>query len=131
MYTIYLEKGMDDKDKQVEQELVEVQDNMKLMLKNRADDYEYARELLYASAERLQDILDSAVTLAQESEHPRAVEVATNTAASLADVAGKMMDHHLRTEKLNNPKGEKNQVTNNNLNVKLNTSDLLELLNRE
>ena len=120
-----------DKETEIENEVSEVKDNMKLMLKNRNDDYEYARELLYASAERLQDILDSAVNLAQESEHPRAVEVATNTAAQLADVAGKMMDHHLRTEKLNNPKGEKASVTNNNLNVKLNTSDLLELLNRE
>lgn len=122
---------MTDKTTDVENELTEVQDSMKTMLRNRNDDYEYARELLYSSAERLQDILDAAVNLAQESEHPRAVEVATNTATSLADVAGKMMDHHLRTEKLTNPKGDQKQVTNNNLNVKLNTSDLLELLNRE
>ena len=85
---------------------------------------------MYSSAEKLQDILDSAVQLARESEHPRAIEVATNTATALADTAGKMMSHHVTTERLNNPKGEK-AVTNNNLNVKLNTSDLLELLNRE
>ena len=107
-----------------------VEDQLAAVLKNRKDDYEYSRELLYASAEKLQDILDSAVQLAQESEHPRAIEVATNTATSLADIAGKMMHHHIQAERLNNPKGEKS-VTNNNLNVRLNTSDLLELLNRE
>jgi len=112
-------------------EVATVEENMKKMLINRNDDYDYAREVLYAASERLQDILDSAVQLAQESEHPRAIEVATNTATALSDVAGRMMDHHVKTEKLNNPKGESKAVTNNNLNVKLNTKDLLELLGKE
>ena len=117
-------------DKEVDQEVIELENEMKQVLVNRKDDYEYGREVLYAASERLMDILDSAVNLAQESEHPRAIEVASNTATSLADIAGKLMDHQLKTEKLNNPKGE-SQVTTNNVNVKLNTSDLLELLNRE
>ena len=41
-----------------------------------------------------------------------------------------MMEHQLRTEKLNNPNKEK-QSTTNNLNVKLNTKDLLDLLGKE
>ena len=122
---------MSDKETDIENEVALVKDDMKLILKNRSDDYEYARELLYASAERLQDILDVAVANAQESEHPRAVEVATQTANSLADVAGKMMDHHLRTKKVNEESASQSHTTNNNLNVKLTTSDLLELLNRE
>lgn len=113
-----------------EKEIIELENQMKQVLTNRKDDYEYGRDVLYVASERLQDILDAAVQLAQESEHPRAIEVATNTASSLADVAGKMMDHHIKTEKLNNPKGE-TQNTTNNLNVKLNTKDLLELLNKE
>lgn len=118
-------------DEDIQNEVANVNKDLKKMLVNRKDDYDYARELLYASAERLQDVLESAVQLAQESEHPRAIEVATNTANALGDVASKMMEHHLRTEKLSNPSGEKKQVTNNNLNVKLNTKDLLELLGRE
>lgn len=116
-----------------QKDLAVLEDEMKLITKNRKDDYEYSRELLYASAERLQDILDAAVVLAQESEHPRTMEVATNTASALADIAQKMMDHHLRTDKLNNPEGHKPQknITNQNLNVKLNTSDLLELLGKD
>ena len=117
--------------KSVDQEVIELENDMKKVMINRKDDYEYGRDVLYTASERLMDILDSAVQLAQESEHPRAIEVASNTATSLADIAGKLMDHQLKTDKLNNPNGEKNQVTNNNVNVKLNTSDLLELLNRE
>lgn len=105
-------------------------DSIKNVLQNRADDYEYARELLYSSAEKMQDVVEAAVNLAQESEHPRAIEVASNAVTALSNIAAAMMQHHVTTDRLNNPKGEK-QVTNNNLNVKLNTSDLLELLNRE
>jgi predicted urease superfamily metal-dependent hydrolase len=119
------------KDKDTSTEVTELENEMQQVLKNRQDDYEYSRELMYAAAERLQDILDSAVQLAQESEHPRAIEVATNTAEALGNVAGKMMDHHIRLDKLNNPKGTNPPVTNNNVNVKLNTKDLLELLGRE
>jgi hypothetical protein len=110
-----------------------VEDELKVVLQNRKDDYEYARDLLYTTAEKLQDILDAAVVMAQESEHPRAVEVAVGAATALADTAGRMMDHHIKTEKVNNPQGNKTptEVTNNTLNVKLNSKDLLELLSRE
>tara|TARA_A100000171_G_scaffold10080_2_gene7734 strand:- start:16512 stop:16871 length:360 start_codon:yes stop_codon:yes gene_type:complete len=117
-------------EKNIPHEVAKLEDEMKLVLRNRKDDYTYSRELLYSSAERLQDVLDAAVQLAQESEHPRAIEVATGTATALSDIAQKMMEHQLRTEKLNNPKGDKN-VTTNNLNVKLNTKDLLDLLGKE
>lgn len=112
-------------------EVAKLEDEMKAVLQNRKDDYEYARELLYQSAERLQDILDSAVDLAREAEHPRAIEVAKDAGIALADIAGKMMDHHLRTEKLNNPNGDNGKSITNNVNVKLKTSDLLELLGKE
>jgi hypothetical protein len=113
----------------INNEIVEVETSVSKMLQHRSDDYEYAREVLYAASEKLQDILDSAVQLAQESEHPRAIEVASNTAQTLGNIAGQIMDHHLKVEKLNG-KIEK-QVTNNNLNVKMNTKDLLELLGKE
>lgn len=115
----------------IETDLSDETKKLAKMARNRSDDYEYAREILYQSSEKIQDILDAAVNLAQESEHPRAIEVATEAAKALGDTAAKMMDHHIKTERLNNPTGEKNQVTNNNLNVKMNTKDLLELLQRD
>jgi len=122
-----MEKKSDD----LNNEIIEVNDSVSKMLQHRTDDYEYAREVLYAASERLQDILDSAVQLAQESEHPRAIEVASNSAQTLADVAGRIMDHHLKTNKMNGQIESEKNVTNNNLNVKLNTKDLLELLGKE
>ena len=121
-----------DNEKKLENELVETKDSVAKLVTHRSDDYEYAREVLYAASERLQDVLDSAVQLAQESEHPRAIEVASNTAQTLGNIAGQLMDHHIRTEKIQKgaTQNEKS-VTNNNLNVKLNTKDLLELLGKE
>ena len=120
-----------EKEKELEKSLKNEKNNLEKIITNRNDDYTYAREILYTSTERLQDILDAAVNLAQESEHPRAIEVATEAAKALGDNAAKMMDHHIKTEKLQNPSGDQKNVTNNNLNVKMNTKDLLELLNRD
>ena len=120
-----------DKAKEIQKNLKDEKNNLEKIITNRSDDYTYAREILYQSSERLQDILDAAVNLAQESEHPRAIEVATEAAKALGDTAAKMMDHHIKTERLQNPTGEQKNVTNNNLNVKMNTKDLLELLNRD
>ena len=118
-------------DKDTSKEVTEIRKQMDKVLVNRQDDYEYSRDILYSSAEKLQDILEIAVENAQESGHPRAIEVASNTANALGDIASKMMEHHLRLEKLNNPQGSKSEVVNNNVNVKLNTKDLLELLSKE
>ncbi len=121
-----------DNEKKLENELVATKDSVAKLVKHRNDDYEYAREVLYAASERLQDVLDSAVQLAQESEHPRAIEVASNTAQTLGNIAGQLMDHHIRTEKINKGASQNEKsVTNNNLNVKVNTKDLLELLGKE
>lgn len=100
------------------------------VLENRSDDYNYGRDIYYMAAEALMDILEPAKQLAKESEHPRAIEVASNTAVQLADIAGKMMDFHIKTEKLNN-NNDKKQTVNNNLNVELNSKDLLELLTKD
>lgn len=103
----------------------------KLILKNRNDDYTYGRETLYFAAERMYDIVETATNLARESEHPRAVEVAAAAAEKLADVADKLMKHHANIDKLNNPNGSAPSTVNNNLNVKLSTSDLLEMLTKD
>jgi hypothetical protein len=121
----------EEKTEELDLELKETQDKMNKVLKNREDDYEYSRENLYHVAERLNDILDTAIETAQESGHPRAIEVATNTASALADLSKKMMDHHIQTEKLNNPNGSKTERVTNNLNLKLNTTDLLKMLKED
>jgi len=124
---------MTDKSKKLSTEVDNIKKDMEKVLQNRRDDYEYARDVLYVASERLQDILENAVALASESEHPRAIEVATNTANSLADVAGKMMDHHIRAKKVNEEHAQAQEInkTTNNVNVNLKTSDLLDLLTKD
>ena len=65
-----------EKEKELQKSLESEKKIMNTIITNRNDDYTYAREILYASTERLQDILEAAVNLARESEHPRAIEVA-------------------------------------------------------
>ncbi|MCG7944897.1 MAG: hypothetical protein N0C84_00975 [Candidatus Thiodiazotropha taylori] len=112
-------------------EVEEQQKEVEKLLQNRNDDYAYGREVLYASAERLQDVMEMALEIASESSHPRAIEVATNTATALSDIAKKLMAHQQDIEKLNNPAGSNPQTLNQNVNVKLSTKDLLEMIKSE
>lgn len=103
----------------------------KALLTHRNDDYTFGRELLYHSAEQLQEVLATAVALAQEAQHPRAIEVAKDTAAELASIAAKMMKHHEHQQKISGEAAKPKQITNNNLNVKMSSKELLELLRRD
>jgi len=119
---------------EISTEVDNVEKSLEKILKNRSDDYDYGREAIYYAAERLTEILDIAVDNAQETGHPRAIEVATNTANSLAGAGASLIDHQLKTKKLNNESETKDNspaVTHNNLNVSLKTSDLLDMLTKD
>ena len=49
-------------------------------------DYDYARGQLYNIVERMQEALEGAMEVAQQSDHPRAYEVCFNGAKSAAEV---------------------------------------------
>lgn len=98
---------------------------------HRTDDYEYGRELLYHASEQMQRLLGISVDLANEAQHPRAIEVAKDTAVELASMAQKMMKHHEQQQKITGEKAVAKSVTNNNLNLKMSSKDLLELLRRD
>lgn len=55
------------------------------------NDYKYQRDNLYTLIERGQDAIEGALHIAQESEHPRAYEVAGNLIKNVADVTDKLM----------------------------------------
>ena len=63
-------------------------------------DYKYQRENFYNLIERGQDAVEGIVELAQESEHPRAYEVAGNLIKSVADVTEKLVDLQTKMKKL-------------------------------
>lgn len=55
-------------------------------------DYEYTRSNLYSLIEKGQETLDGIMELAQESDSPRAYEVAGQIIKSVADTADKLID---------------------------------------
>ena len=76
-------------------------------------DYQYQRENFYALIERGQDAVEGILELAQESDHPRAYEVAGNLIKSVADVTEKLVDLQTKMKKLNEvPNKGPNNVTN-------------------
>ena len=76
-------------------------------------DYQYQRENFYALIERGQDAVEGILELAQESDHPRAYEVAGNLIKSVADVTEKLVDLQTKMKKLKEvPNKGPNKVTN-------------------
>ena len=53
-------------------------------------DYKYSRENFYNLIERGQDAIDGILEVAQQSDHPRAFEVAGNLISQVADVTEKL-----------------------------------------
>ena len=63
--------------------------------KNKEDvdnDYEYSRENYYNLIERGQDAIQGILDIANESQHPRAYEVAGNLIKQVADTVDKLQD---------------------------------------
>ena len=57
-------------------------------------DYEYSRGNFYSLIEKGQEAVDGILELAQESDSPRAYEVAGNLIKNVADTADKLADLH-------------------------------------
>jgi len=91
-------------------------------------DYEYTRGQLYSLIEKGQEAIDGILEVSQQSDSPRAYEVAGQLIKSVADTADKLMDLQKKLKDVTeeNPKGPTN-VTNNALFVG-STSELQKLL---
>lgn len=79
------------------------------------DDYDHARENLRKLLLDGQKALQTALSVAEQSEHPRAIEVVGNLMKQLADINQQLLDLHQQKKKLDDPgKDASKQVTNNN-----------------
>lgn len=67
-------------------------DNLKSTINDIRDDYEYTRNNLYSLVKKGQDAINGALELAQETEMPRAYEVAGQLIKNVSDVTDKLMD---------------------------------------
>lgn len=91
-------------------------------------DYEYTRAQLYSLIEKGQEAVNGILELSQESDSPRAYEVAGQLIKNVADATDKLIDLQQKMKNLEkeDPKGP-SSVTNNALFIG-STSDLQKFL---
>ena len=94
-------------------------------------DYDYTRGNLYSIIEKGQEAIDGILELAQETEQPRAYEVAGQLIKSVSDATDKLMDLQKKLKDVNEEdKKSPTSVTNNALFVG-STADLAKLIKQQ
>ncbi len=94
-------------------------------------DYEYTRGNLYSIIEKGQEAINGILELAQESEMPRAYEVAGQLIKSVSDATDKLMDLQKKLKDVNEEQIAKGPTTVNNALFVGSTSDLAKLIKSE
>ena len=67
-------------------------------------DYEYTRGQLYNLIEKGQEAINGILDVAQNSDHPRAYEVAGNLIKNVADISDKLMDLQKKVKEVSEEK---------------------------
>jgi len=91
-------------------------------------DYEYTRGNLYSIIEKGQEAIDGILELAQESEMPRAYEVAGQLIKNVADATDKLLTLQQKLKDVQEEKDTKGPTTVNNALVVGSTAELQKLL---
>ena len=91
-------------------------------------DYEYTRGNLYSIIEKGQEAINGILELAQESEMPRAYEVAGQLIKSVSDATDKLMDLQKKLKDVNEEQQQKGPSTVNNALFVGSTAELGKLL---
>lgn len=90
-------------------------------------DYEYTRGNLYSLIEKGQEAIDNIIDLAQQSDSPRAYEVAGQLIKSVGDVTDKLIDLQHKMKKLKEEDVKGPSTVNNSVFIG-STADLQKLL---
>ena len=91
-------------------------------------DYEYTRGNLYSIIEKGQEAIDGILELAQESDMPRAYEVAGQLIKSVSDATDKLMDLQKKLKDVNEEQQSKGPNTVNNALFVGSTAELAKLI---
>tara|TARA_Y100001937_G_scaffold69816_1_gene95201 strand:- start:776 stop:1201 length:426 start_codon:yes stop_codon:yes gene_type:complete len=114
----------------VQSEVVEV--DVKAALREVPDDikkdYDYTRGNLYSIIEKGQEAINGILELAQESEMPRAYEVAGQLIKSVADATDKLMDLQKKLKDVEEEKQSRGPSTVNNALFVGSTAELAKML---
>lgn len=121
-----LEKALDIETNVISKEIIKKSKEIEIP-NDPQKDYEYTRENLYNLIEKGQQAINGILELAQESEHPRAFEVAGQLIKSVGDVTDKLLDLQKKMKDLDAPTKKGNTTVNNALFVG-STAELSKLL---
>jgi uncharacterized protein YaaN involved in tellurite resistance len=94
-------------------------------------DYEYTRGNLYSLIQKGQEAINGILELAQESEMPRAYEVAGQLIKNVADATDKLMDLQKKLKDIEEEKVPKGPTTVNNALFVGSTAELQKFLKRQ
>ena len=94
-------------------------------------DYEYTRGNLYSIIEKGQEAIDGILELAQESEMPRAYEVAGQLIKNVADATDKLLTLQQKLKDVQEEKDTKSPTTVNNALFVGSTAELQKLLKKD
>ena len=111
-----------------QRESVGIQKPQRLTKDDIEKDYEYTRGNLYSIIEKGQEAINGILELAQESEMPRAYEVAGQLIKSVADATDKLMDLQKKLKDVNEENESKGPTTVNNALFVGSTAELQKLL---
>ena len=92
------------------------------------NDYEYTRGNLYSIIEKGQEAINGILELAQESEMPRAYEVAGQLVKSVSDATDKLMDLQKKLKEVEEETVQKGPNTVNNALFVGSTNELAKML---
>ena len=123
-----LEKALDIETNIISKEIIKDIKEIEIEIPNDPQkDYDYTRKNLYNLIEKGQEAINGILELAQESEHPRAFEVAGQLIKSVGDVTDKLLDLQKKMKDLDAPSKKGSTTVNNALFVG-STAELSKLL---
>ena len=89
------------------------QDQLRDVSKELDKDYDYTRGNLYSLIEKGQETLNGIMDLADQTQSPRAYEVAGQVLKSVADTTDKLLDLQKKLKDIDETKATPTSVTNN------------------
>lgn len=92
-------------------------------------DLKYVRENLYDLISSGSTAIDQMMSIADQSQHPRAYEVLSNMIRQMVETNKDLLDMHEKKKKIQSEKSEQKSTVNNNLFVG-STKDVLELIQK-
>lgn len=92
-------------------------------------DYQHIRNEYYSLLQKGQTLIDGAMDVAEQSQHPRAYEVAGNNLKTVAEIMEKMMDLHRKFNEVTTEETKVSQTNvQNNVFVAGTTSEVMKML---